>query len=134
MPKGNPSKQTLASEKYQKKAGYMTKGFKLKREIVEQFEKACERVGKPQAAVIREFMEEFVQQNEEEKMTTGNRSESLEEKRKRHMKETRDLIDDWNIELQFAIDQGNQEYKRYCEFMLEVEKNTLRLLEKYEII
>ncbi len=63
MPKGNPSKQTIASEKYQKKAGYMTKGFKLKRDIVEQFEEACERAGKPQAEVIREFMEEFVQQN-----------------------------------------------------------------------
>ncbi len=63
MPKGNPSKQTIASEKYQKKAGYMTKGFKLKRDIVEQFEEACDRVGKPQAEVIREFMEEFVQRN-----------------------------------------------------------------------
>ncbi len=63
MPKGNPSKQTVASEKYQKKAGYMTKGFKLKRDIVEQFEDACDRAGRPQAEVIREFMEEFVQQN-----------------------------------------------------------------------
>lgn len=65
MPKGNPSKQTVASEKYQKKAGYMTKGFKLKRDIVEQFEEACERVGRPQAEVIRGFMEEFVQQNKD---------------------------------------------------------------------
>lgn len=63
MPKGNPSKQTIASEKYQRKAGYMTKGFKLKRDIVEQFEETCERVGRPQAEVIREFMEEFVQRN-----------------------------------------------------------------------
>lgn len=63
MPKGNPSKQTIASEKYQKKAGYMTKGFKLKRDIVEQFEEACDRIGKPQAEVIREFMEKFVEQN-----------------------------------------------------------------------
>lgn len=63
MPKGNPSKQTIASEKYQKKAGYMTKGFKLKRDIVEQFEEACERVGRSQSEVIRKFMEEFVQQN-----------------------------------------------------------------------
>lgn len=63
MPKGNPSKQTIASEKYQKKVGYMTKGFKLKRDIVEQFEEACNRTGKSQAEVIREFMEEFVQQN-----------------------------------------------------------------------
>lgn len=134
MPKGNPSKQTLASEKYQKKAGYMTKGFKLKREIVEQFEEVCNRTGKPQAEVIREFMEKFAQQNKEGKMTAGNRGESLEEKRERHMKETRGLIDDWNIELKYAIEKGNQEFKRYCEFMLEVEKNTLRLLEEYEII
>lgn len=63
MPKGNPSKQTIASEKYQKKVGYMTKGFKLKRDIVEQFEAACNRAGRSQAEVIREFMEEFVQQN-----------------------------------------------------------------------
>lgn len=65
MPKGNPSRQTLASEKYQKKAGYMTKGFKLKRDIVEQFEVACDRAGRSQAEVIREFMEKFIQQNEE---------------------------------------------------------------------
>ncbi len=65
MPKGNPSKQTVASEKYQKKAGYMTKGFKLKRDIVEQFEEACERAGRPQAEVIREFMEEFIKRNGE---------------------------------------------------------------------
>ncbi len=65
MPRGNPSRQTIASEKYQKKAGYMTKGFKLKRDIVEQFKEACDRAGKPQAEVIREFMEEFVQQNGE---------------------------------------------------------------------
>lgn len=63
MPKGNPSKQAIASEKYQKKVGYMTKDFKLKRDIVEQFEETCERVGKPQAEVIRKFMEEFVQRN-----------------------------------------------------------------------
>ena len=65
MPRGNPSRQTIASQKYQKKAGYMTKGFKLKRDIVEQFKEACDRAGKPQAEVIREFMEEFVQQNGE---------------------------------------------------------------------
>lgn len=63
MPKGNPSKQTIASEKYQKKVGYMTKGFKLKRDIVEQFEEACDLVGRSQAEVIRELMEEFVQRN-----------------------------------------------------------------------
>jgi len=63
MPKGNPSKQTVASEKYQRKAGYMTKGFKLKRDLVEQFEEACIYAGRSQAEVVREFMERFIEQN-----------------------------------------------------------------------
>ena len=45
MPKGNPSGQTIASEKYQKKAGYKTKGFKLKGDIAERFALACEKAG-----------------------------------------------------------------------------------------
>ena len=49
MPKGNPTPQTIASEKYQKKAGWMTKGFKLKRDVVEEFEEACEKAGVSQA-------------------------------------------------------------------------------------
>lgn len=66
-------------------------------------------------------------------MIVGNRSETLEEKRERHIKETRDLIDDWDKELKIAIDQGNQKYERYCELMLKIQKNTLKLLEEYEI-
>ena len=37
MPQGNPKPQTKATDKYQKKVGYMVKGFKLKRELVEQY-------------------------------------------------------------------------------------------------
>ncbi len=59
MPKGNPSAQTIASEKYQKKAGYMSKGFKIKREVAEKFERACEAEGVSQAAKITELMNEF---------------------------------------------------------------------------
>ena len=33
MPKGNPTARTKASEKYQKKAGYSVKGFKLKGDV-----------------------------------------------------------------------------------------------------
>lgn len=62
MPKGNPSPQTIASEKYQKKAGYMTKGFKLKREIVEEFEKACEKAGVSQAGQIASMMKSFIEE------------------------------------------------------------------------
>lgn len=63
MPKGNPKPQTIASEKYQKKAGYMTKGFKLKRELVEEFEMTCEILGVSQAGQISKMMQEFIQQN-----------------------------------------------------------------------
>ena len=45
MPKGSLNPQTIASEKYQKEAGYMTKGFKIKREVAERFERACEKAG-----------------------------------------------------------------------------------------
>lgn len=60
MPKGSPNRQTIASEKYQKKAGYMTKGFKIKRELAEEFARACEFAGVSQAGKISELMKEFI--------------------------------------------------------------------------
>lgn len=66
MPKGNPNAQTIASEKYQKKVGYMTKGFKLKRDIADQFAAACEKAGVSQAAQITAMMKEFIEQVEKE--------------------------------------------------------------------
>lgn len=62
MPIGKPKPQTIASEKYQKKAGWMTKGFKLKRELVEQFEFACKEAGVSQAGKISELMREFIEE------------------------------------------------------------------------
>ena len=62
MPKGNPTSQTKASEKYQKKAGYMTKGFKLKRELVEAYEAACEKAGVNQTAQIKKMMSDFIKE------------------------------------------------------------------------
>ena len=64
VPKGNPSAQTVATEKYQKKAGYMTKGFKIKRDVAERFAAACERAGVSQAAQITEMMNAFVEKTE----------------------------------------------------------------------
>ena len=66
MPKGNPTPQTIASEKYQKKAGYMTKGFKIKREAAERFERACGSAGVSQAAKITELMLAFAEEQEEQ--------------------------------------------------------------------
>ena len=60
MPKGNPSKQTIANEKYQKKAGFISKSYKLKKDVADRFAAACERAGVSQAAKITELMENFI--------------------------------------------------------------------------
>ncbi|MFI3238070.1 MAG: chemotaxis protein [Lachnospiraceae bacterium] len=60
MSKGNPTAQTIASEKYQKKAGYTTKGFKIKKELADEFTKACQEKGESQASVISRMMREYI--------------------------------------------------------------------------
>lgn len=65
MPKGSPNPQTVASQKYQQKVGYMTKSFKIKREVAERFEKACETAGVSQAGQITELMMSFAKEQEE---------------------------------------------------------------------
>jgi len=64
MPRGEPNKQTIASEKYQKKAGYKTIAFKMKGDLPDRFSEICDRVGRPKSAVIAELMEKFIQENE----------------------------------------------------------------------
>ena len=61
MPKGSPNAQTRASEKYQKKAGYITKGFKLKKDLCEAFKEACDADGVSQASVITALMKEYIE-------------------------------------------------------------------------
>ena len=60
MPKGDPSKQTIATEKYQNKVGYIPKSYKLKQDTVDRFAAACEKAGVSQAAKITELMEKFI--------------------------------------------------------------------------
>lgn len=62
MPKGDPGKQTIATDKWQKKAGYITKGFKIKRELADEFAKACKAKGESQAFVISELMKSYISQ------------------------------------------------------------------------
>ncbi|MBR4668431.1 MAG: chemotaxis protein [Butyrivibrio sp.] len=76
MPKGNPNKNTIRVERYQKKEGYKVKGFKLKGDVAERFEEACKAAGVSQAAKITELMEEFIKsvatsQQEEEHLKTS---------------------------------------------------------------
>lgn len=60
MPVGSPKAQTVATSKYEKKAGIMAKSYKLKRALVEEFADACEAAGVSQAGQLSAMMEEFI--------------------------------------------------------------------------
>ena len=60
MTRGNPTKQTIATEKYGKKAGWVNKSYKLKKTLVEEFAEACQSAGVSQAAKLSEFMRKFI--------------------------------------------------------------------------
>ena len=60
MSKAKP--HTIATEKYQKKAGWMSKSYKLKREVVEAFAEACEPAGVSQAGKLTELMKGFIEE------------------------------------------------------------------------
>lgn len=61
MPVGSPKPQTVATRKYEEKAGWVSKSYKLKREVVEQFAEACEKAGVSQAAQLTKMMNEFIE-------------------------------------------------------------------------
>ena len=60
MPVGSPTKQTIATKKYEEKAGWVSKSYKLKKSLVEEFAKACQSAGVSQASKLSEFMREFI--------------------------------------------------------------------------
>lgn len=62
MPKGSPKPQTIATEKYAKKVGLISKSYKLKAELTEEFAEACAKRKISAAAAITEFMEKFIEE------------------------------------------------------------------------
>jgi hypothetical protein len=60
MPVGKPSYQTKASEKYQRKAGYIAKTYKLKKDTVQEFADKCNDSNKSQASVITKLMKMYI--------------------------------------------------------------------------
>ena len=50
-------------DRWAKKSGYMTKGFKLKRELVDEFKQVCDDKGVSQARAISSFMNNFIESN-----------------------------------------------------------------------
>ena len=59
MPSGKPKPQTVASKKYQDKAGWISKSYKLKRDIAEQYAEACRKANVSQAGQLMKMMKEF---------------------------------------------------------------------------
>ena len=55
-----PKAQTKATDKWQKKVGIISKSFKLKKELTDEFKEACEKAGGSQAAQISKMMREFI--------------------------------------------------------------------------
>lgn len=64
MPKGSPTPQTIATKKYTQKVGLISKSYKLKRELTEEFAKACAKRNTSASAVLTEFMERFIEETE----------------------------------------------------------------------
>lgn len=64
MPIGSPTKQTVATEKYAKKVGLISKSYKLKKELTEEFARACAKRNTSAAAVLTELMEKFIEETE----------------------------------------------------------------------
>lgn len=62
MPVGSPKPQTVASKKYQDKAGWISKTYKLKRETVEAYAEACQRAGVSAAGQLTKMMLEFARE------------------------------------------------------------------------
>lgn len=46
-------------EKYKKKAGWLSKSYTLKKDIVEAFKEACEKNGVSQASMLSAYMVEY---------------------------------------------------------------------------
>lgn len=62
MPVGNPSPQSVATRKYEEKAGWMSKTYKLKRDVVEAYAEACKKAGVSAAGQLTKMMNEFIQE------------------------------------------------------------------------
>ena len=60
MPKGNPTGQTKATEKYRQKMGIITKNFKLPKTFCDEYAAACEKAGVSQTAQIMKLMQAFI--------------------------------------------------------------------------
>lgn len=55
-----PEKKIRPQDKWNQKAGYMSKSYKLKRDIVNAYAIACEKAGVSQAGQLTKLMQSFI--------------------------------------------------------------------------
>lgn len=53
-------KKIRPQDKWNAKAGLISKSYKLKKELVDEFKEACDKAGVSQAAQISKMMKEFI--------------------------------------------------------------------------
>lgn len=56
-------KKIRPQDRWNAKAGLISKSYKLKRELVEEFASACEKTGVSQARQLSMMMKEFIEKN-----------------------------------------------------------------------
>lgn len=56
-------KKMRPQDRWNEKAGYVSKSYKLKRDVVEDFKAACDRAGVSQAAQLTAMMKAFAKEN-----------------------------------------------------------------------
>lgn len=56
-------KKVRPQDRWNEKAGYVSKSYKLKRDVVEEFKEACDRAGVSQAAQLTAMMKAFAKEN-----------------------------------------------------------------------
>lgn len=66
-------------------------------------------------------------------MVVGNRRESVEVRRERHIEEAKQQIIGWEEEIKRAQKDNDVKLEQYCIFWMDVWKNTLDGLINYEI-
>lgn len=54
------NKKIRPQDKWNAKAGYISKSYKLKKDLVEQFAEACNKAGVSQAGQLSKMMKEFI--------------------------------------------------------------------------
>lgn len=56
-------KKVRPQDAWNKRAGLISKSYKLKKELVDEFAEACEAAGVSQASALSGFMKEFIKKN-----------------------------------------------------------------------